>query len=229
MTSANVANVYITNHRRNTVAMPVAPTDFNINYDRNDTTSNVIGLGEINRVGDDKLKKITISSVLPIDSDEVQYTTVGKSHRWKKATSYLTFLKNIEQDKKPVRLVITGTNVTMMATMTLTYGMANGNAQEYVYTLTFTEYRPFKAVKLGSKNKLIKKGKGRSKPAGKINRGSKVTITGKAYSTPTAAKGKKVRKKTCYIMLISKGAKHPYYVKATNGSRVGWVGKEAIK
>lgn len=209
--------------------MPVAPTDFNINYDRNDTTSNVIGLGEVNRVGDDKLKKITISSVMPMDTEDVNYTTPNQSHIWKKATSYLTFLKNIEQDKQPVRLVITGTNITMMATMTFTYGMANGNAQEYAYTLTFTEYRPAKAYKLGRKNKLIKRGKGRSKPRGKINRGSRVTVTGVAYTTPNAAKGKKVRKKQCYIMLISKGTKHPYYVKATNGSRIGWVGKGAIK
>lgn len=211
------------------MALPVAPSEFSINYERNDTVTSVIGLGEINRVGDDKVKKISISSVLPMDSDMVDYTTIKKSHRWKKATSYLTFLKNIEQNKKPVRLVITGTDVTMLATMTLTYGMKDGNAQEYAYTLHFTEYKPVKAYKLIRKNKLIKTGKRRTKPTGKISRGSKVTITGMVYVTPSAKKGKKVRKRKGYIKLISKHKKHPYYIKATNGRRIGWVGKRAIK
>lgn len=227
---ANQVNCYITNSHGNRVALPVAPSDISINYETNDSSSVVIGKGEINRVGDFKLRKITINSILPINSDKVAYTTVAKKHRWVNATSYLTFLKNIEQSQTTCRLVLTGTDITMSANLKISYGMASGNAQEYTIQLSFTEHIPVKARKIGRKNKKItKKGKSRSKPTHKLSRGSKVLVNGTAYLTNNAKKGVMIRKRECRIKIISKKAKHPYYVQATNGVNIGWVARSAIK
>lgn len=209
----------------------MAPSDISINNETNDATNNVIGHGEINRVGDHKLKKMNINSVFPMDSDEVPYTTAPDGDMWRKATSYITFLNNIVESKKPCRLVIAGSNISLKANLQFTYGMSNGNAQEYSYNLIFTEYRPVMARKLGSskKKKVAKKGKPRSKPSHKINRGSTVLINGQAYLNKDAAKGVSIRKRQCNIKIVSKNAKHPFYVVATDGTPIGWVSKEAIK
>lgn len=227
---ANQVNCYITNSHGNRVALPVAPSDISINYETNDSSSVVIGKGEINRVGDFKLRKISINSILPINSDKVAYTTVAKKHRWVNATSYLTFLKNIEQSQTTCRLVLTGTDITMSANLKISYGMASGNAQEYTIQLSFTEHIPVKARKIGRKKKKItKKGKSRSKPSHKLSRSSTVLVNGTAYLTNNAKKGVMVRKRKCKITIVSKKAKHPYYVKATNGVNIGWVSRSAIK
>ncbi|TPR12401.1 hypothetical protein [Apilactobacillus timberlakei] len=226
-------NVYITNHRNKTVALPVSPSEIKVNFENDESTSKVIGLGEINRLGDKKLKSIKISSFLPLDSSKVSYTTVRKKHKWKNASSYITFLKNIQASKKPCRLVITGFKFSMKATINFTYGMSNGVNNEYTYELDFTEYRKIKAERIGKKhgrknNKIAKHGQRRSKPQHKINRGSKVLVNGMAYLTKNAIHGVMIRKRECNITLVSSNAKHPYYVVTTGGVAMGWVSKGAF-
>lgn len=230
MDIANTVNVYITNHRNNSVALPVAPTDIQINFESSDITSNVIGHGEINRVGDNKLKTVSINTILPLNSHKVAYTTANGEDTWIKATSYLTFLKNIQKDKKPCQLVITGTGISLSATLNVDYGMSNGNAQEYSVKLSFTEHRPVYAEHIGAgKRKIIKHGKKRAKPGHKVSLNSEVLVNGMAYLTKNATNGVMIRKQKCNITLISSGAKHPYYVKNIYGTALGWVGKGAIK
>lgn len=227
---ANTVNCYINNSHGNRVALPIAPSDISINYETNDSSSVVMGKGEINRVGDLKLRKISISTTIPLRSDEVAYTTIDGSQIWKNATSYLTFLKNIEQSQSVCRLVITGTDITMEANIKFTYGMSSGNAQEYSLQINFTEHIPVRARKISSKRKsIVKKGKHRSKPTHKLSRGSSVLINGRAYLTKNAKSGVMIRKRKCRIKIISKKAKHPYYVQATNGVNMGWVSRSAIK
>lgn len=228
-----IVNVYITSHRNNTVALPVSPSEVKVTFENDSSTSKVIGLGEINRLGDRKLKSIKISSFLPIDSSKVSYTTVRKKHKWKKASSYITFLKNIQASKKPCRLVITGFKFSMKATLNFTYGMENGINNEYTYELDFTEYRKIKADKVEKKhgkqsNKIAKHGKKRNKPQNKINRGSKVLVNGMAYLTNNATHGVMIRKRECKITLVSNKSKHPYYVVTTGGVAMGWVSKGAF-
>jgi hypothetical protein len=226
----NVSNVYITNSRNNTVALPVAPESVQVNYETADSTSTVIGKGEINRIGDIKLRQIEIKCYLPLDSSHITYATVHRKHRWKLATSYLTFFQNIFESKKACRLVITGTNITLRATLNYTYGMENSNAQEYMVDLKFTEHIPIKARKLATRHKrAIKHGKRRGKPSHKISRNSKVMVTGKVYHTSNAKTGKAIRNMKCVITAVAGRAKHRYHVKSVAGKNLGWIDKGAIK
>lgn len=231
MESANKADVFITNHRNNSVALPIAPEEVTVNYETGDSATTIMDYGQINRVGDKQLKKISIDSTLPLNSDVVSYTTSSKSSRWVNAESYLTFLKNIVNDKQPVRLVISGTDITTLATLQFTYGMKNGNAQEYVVTLNFTEYVPVFAekIRVTKKKKHAKKGKRRAKPRHKISRGTKVMVNGYAYLTKNAKHGVMIRKRKCHITMISKGSKHPYFVRDIYGTNMGWIGRGAFR
>ena len=213
------------------MGLPVAPSEVTVNYETSDSTSTIIGYSEVNTVGEEQLKQISISTILPLNSDRVSYTTVEKSNRWINADSYLTFLKDIEKSKLPCRIVITGTDITMLATLQFTYGMKNGNAQEYVIKLNFTEYVPIFAEKLRVNKKKVKAkhGKRRPKPRHKISRGSKVMVNGYAYLTKNAKHGVMIRKRKCHVILVSKGAKHPYYVRDIYGTNMGWIGRGSIK
>lgn len=234
MELANVVNIYITNHRNNSVALPVAPEEVSINDETDDATETIMGYRQINKVGEKKLRTITISSVLPLNTNNVSYVTAERSQRWINAESYLTFLKNIVNDKQPCRVVITGTDISMQATMTMTHGMKDGNAQEYNYQLEFTEFVPVFAEKIrhkrnGKTRRPVKKGKRRSKPSHKISRGSKVLVNGYAYLTKNASHGVMIRKRRCHVVLISKGSKHPYFVRDIYGTNMGWIGRSSIK
>ncbi|UQS85868.1 hypothetical protein MOO46_07720 (plasmid) [Apilactobacillus apisilvae] len=223
-------NFFITNHKNKTAELPVAPSAVKIRSETGDSVSTVIGLGEINRIGGQKLKSISISGFLPVNSKHIPYVTVRKKNRWKLATSYITFLKNIEKSKKPCRFLVSNAHISLKMTISaFEYGMADGNADEYQYTIEFKEYRPIKAERIHkvSKKKHAKKGVRRSKPQHKINRGSKVTVNGLAYLSKNATYGVQIRKQTCKITLVSKG-KHPYYVVNTSGTPMGWISRSAM-
>lgn len=223
-------NFFITNHKNKTAELPVAPSAVKIRAETGDTVSTVIGLGEINRVGAQKLKSISISGFLPVDNTHLPYVTVRKKNRWKKATSYITFLKNIEKNKKPCRFLVSNAHISLKMTISaFEYGMADGNADEYQYTIEFKEYRPIKAERIHktSPQKHAKKGKRRSNPQHKISRGSKVTVNGLAYLSKNATHGVQIRKQACKITLVSKG-KHPYYVVTTSGTPMGWISRSAM-
>jgi hypothetical protein len=50
--------------------------------------------------------------------------------------------------KKPIRLVISTTKVSLKSTIaSFEYGMKNGYDGEYTYTLSLKEFRPFEAKK----------------------------------------------------------------------------------
>lgn len=228
-----ISEFYFTNYRNNTCILPVAPSDVSIRAETNDSASTVIGLGEINRVGEQKINDIKISGILPNVAENLPYVT--KKPHWKYAESYIDFFKNIEKSKRHCRFVVTGTDISLPVTISsFEYSRSNGNINEYAFTLELKEYKPIAAEKLRintRKSTLVhaKKGKKRTKPMHKLSRGSLVTINGKAYLYKNATHGVFIPRRKCRITLVSKHAKHPYYVRSIDGYNMGWVSRSAIR
>ncbi|MCL0319387.1 hypothetical protein [Apilactobacillus xinyiensis] len=178
--------VYITNHLNKTVELPVAPAEMTIKKTTDDKKETVVKLGEVNRIGDNKLIEFSINIVIPTDIKHCHYLTAKNT--LSNGNKYITFLDKIYKSKKPCRVVLTTTSISVRATLNLEYGFKDGFAKEYACTLSFTEFKKFKAKKLkttGKNKKVAKKGKSRKKPAHKKSRGSKVKINNKKHKNVT--------------------------------------------
>lgn len=222
----------LTDNKNKTFALPVNPKEIQIDSGTDDKTVSVVKLGQINLIGDEKLKTIEITSTIPIKPKEAHYRSVSKPYA--KGQTYLDKLTKIYKSKKQVRLVITKTKISFKGIMAdFKYGMSEGYADEYTFTFKLIEYKPHKAKKIKKskkKKKVAKKGKSRSAPPKKVGRGSKVIVNGRLHlNSAGAGPGVTERNTTRKISLIAKGAKYPYHVTTLSGGARGWVSKSAVK
>lgn len=223
----------LTDSKNKTFALPLNPEEILIAGATEDSTVSVIKLGQINLVGDEKIKTIEIKSTIPVKPKEAHYLSITKPYA--KGQSYLDKLSKIYKSKKQVRLVVTKTKISFKGIMSeFQYGMTGGNADEYTYTFKLTENKPHKAKKVKKskkkKGKVAKKGKSRSAPPGKVGRGSKVIVNGRLHAGSNGSgPGATERSATRKISLIAKGAKYPYHVATLSGGARGWVSKSAVK
>lgn len=222
----------ITDSKNKTFNLPINPKEFTIDAATDDKTVSVVKLGQINLIGDEKLKSIEITSTLPVKTSGIRYLSTKKVY--KNGKTYVDKLSKLYKKKKPVRLVISGTKISFKGIISeFKYGMADGFADEYTYTLKIGEYKAHKAKKVKKKKKskkVAKKGKSRSKPPKKISRGSKVIVNGRLHRDSAGrGPGMTERNATRKISLVSPKAKYPYHVTTLSGGARGWVSKSAVK
>lgn len=222
--------VYLTDNKNKTIELPVNPQELKVNYETNDATEEVVKLGEINRIGEVKLRTLSIESILPVTTKNVRYVTASKP--LSSAQKYIDWIIAAQKSKKPIRLVVSGTKISLKMTVaSFNYGMENANADEYTFTLDLTEYKTYKAEKMKiAKKKVAKKGKSRPKPPKKIGRGSKVIVNGRLHVDsygrgPGQTEHNTIRK----VNFIALGRAYPYHVTTLSGGWRGWVKKSAVK
>ncbi|CAM3206510.1 phage baseplate protein [Lactiplantibacillus plajomi] len=227
---AKHVGIYLTDSKNSTFELPVNPEEIQISSETDDATETVVKLGEVNVLGEKKLRTVEIESILPVKTAGVNYVTATKP--LSSAQKYIDRILKIQKSRKPVRLVLSGSKISLKMTIAkFTYGFKNANSDEYTYTLSLTEYRTYKARKMKiTKKKVAKKGKGRSKPPKKIGRGSKVIVNGRLHldsygRAPGVTEHNAVRK----VNFIAPGRACPYHVTLLNGGWRGWVKKSAVK
>lgn len=219
-----------TDSKNKTFNLPVNPKEISLESATDDKTVDVVRLGQINIIGYDKLKSISLDFILPVETDGVHYLSTDDV--LETAQDYLDKFNAMYKAKKQVRLVVTDTEISFKGSVTsFKHALANGFAEEYDCTIKLTEYKPHKALKVKpKKKKTAKKGKSRSKPPKKISRGSKVIVNGVLHRD-SAGRGPGVteRNATRKISIVNSGAKYPYHVTTLNGGARGWVSKSAVK
>lgn len=207
--------------------VPVNPSEVKLKYETDNHTETITNLGEVNIPGKVKLTGISISSVFP--RKYAHYAITQTPH---KQETYVKKIKKMQSKNHKVRLVITKTNISMLMTISsFEYGMANGYADEYAYTLELKQYRKFGYQKLKNPKKRgrSKKGKSRSKPAKKVNVGSTVTVNGRlhadSYGRGLGMYEKNAKRKVLYIV---PGRKYPVCVGIGKTAR-GWVKMSEVR
>ena len=160
--------------------IPVNPSDVKLKYETDDHSEAITNLGEVNNPGTTKLVGVEIKSVFPTVG--AHYVATKTPH---KQATYVKKIKKIQSKNHKVRLVVTKTDISMLMTIaSFEYGLEDGWADEYAYTLELKQYRKFSYEKKKNPKKRgrSKKGKKRSKPAGKISVGSTVSVNGRLHA-----------------------------------------------
>ncbi len=118
------------------IRIPVLPPEYTVQSTQNNTTVNVIGLGDVALKGKRGLRSISFSSFFPkrYDADYCQFTRV------KKPKYYVDAIEKLKR-AGTVKLIITGTQINFACTIESFEWGENDGTGDIDYTLTFQEYR----------------------------------------------------------------------------------------
>jgi len=225
----NHLGFYLTNDLNETIELPVNPAEVTVKRESDDKSETVIKLGEVNLLGEDKLQEISIESSLPLDPKETHYATALEF--LSSAQDYIDWIENARKLKKPIRLVISNTKISLKSTIaSFEYGMKNGYDGEYIYTLSLKEFRPFEAKKIGIKQQPEKTVEERPSPPKKVGMGSTVIVNGQLHRDSQGnGPGQTEQNATRKITLVVPGATYPYHVTTLDGGARGWVKESDVR
>ncbi|MGQ5708831.1 hypothetical protein [Lactobacillus sp. PSON] len=209
------------------IQLPVNPADIKLKYQTDDNSQTIVNLGEVNTAGNLKLVSVQISSTFP--KRKPHYLA---SKKMSKPDTYISKIKSMQKKKHKVKLTVSTTKISMTMTISsFEYGLVNGYADEYAYTLELKQYRKFGYKKKKNPKRRGKKNKkSRVSPAGKVGMGSKVKVNGRLHrDSYGAGPGMYVKNTTMKVSLMAPGRAYPIHVATLGGLPQGWVKKSDVK
>ena len=122
------------------VRIPVLPAEYSVSSSQQNTTVNVIGLGEITLRGKRGLREISFSSFFPrrYDPGYCEFSSIKSPRR------YVDAIEKMKQ-AGTVKLIITGTPINFRCTIESFDWGENDGTGDISYTLTLKEYRSVNA------------------------------------------------------------------------------------
>lgn len=124
-----------TDDRKEVIKLPVIPSEIMIKSPQKNDIFESISMGELKLIGTKGLKAISLSSFFPVKD----YPFL--KDRTYKGFEYVNIIEKWRDNKKPLRLIITETNINIPITIDdFEYGINDGSGDVY-YTLSISEYR----------------------------------------------------------------------------------------
>lgn len=223
---------------KNVIQLPVNPEKLEVKYKGNNKTTEIISLGEVSVLKDRKLAQVSFSSFFP---DQSWFPAIRTTGDFKGAQFYKDYFQKVFDNKKPIRLIVTGIDVNMLVSVeAFDYFHQAGDHEDAYYTLDLLEYRPFKITEVVipeiSTPGLVEMPAVGVTPAAPVARtdteiviGSTVILNGRVHYDSYGAKpGKTFTNYTGKINLINLKGTHPYHVTTPTGGYLGWVKKENL-
>lgn len=139
-------------YKERLVQLPVNPEDLTISGAASNDTSDTVGQGEINDLGFQRLKELTISSFFPKSYNGELYINTGGN--FMDPQDYIKFFEDIKKAREPFRLIITDIDINMLVSIenfeyTYKYG-----TDDVDYELELKEYKEhnIRVLKPSAKN-----------------------------------------------------------------------------
>lgn len=144
---------FFAKYKERLVQLPVNPENITINSSMNNSSTDTVGQGEINNIGFEKLKELTISSFFPKRYGGELYINTGG--QFEDPDFYIKFFNDIKKAREPFRLIITDINVNMLVSIESFNHTYQWGTDDVDYELELKEYkehniRVLKASELGS-------------------------------------------------------------------------------
>jgi hypothetical protein len=227
---------FFINYDGQVVQLPVNPEKVEVKFSGNNSTTEIIQLGEINLLKDRKLAEISFSSFFPQDD---WFPAIRTRGQFKRPDFYKSFFEGIQEDKKPCRLIITGLNITMKTSVeNFSYYHQGGDHEDAYYSLDFKEYRDYHITQIpidpSLKRPTAPKKAATPAPAkaaapAQITKGCDVILNGRVHYDSYGSKpGKTFSNYKGKVNFINMKGSHPYHVTTPSGGWLGWVTKESV-
>lgn len=214
------------------VTLPVNPQSLQVISAGSNKTEEIVKLGEINLLKDIKLKTITIESFFPRSFNSSFLINALLSLE---PLYYINFINDIRNKKKPVRLVISDTNINMLVSIDdFEYGLDAGDI-DINYKLTLKEYKVYGArqatIKIENEEPVIEGVIENIRQKTDFSIGDSISLTGKIWSDKSGKKEKgnykNILGKINYIA-ADKTIDYKYQVADAQGKILGWISKNQM-
>lgn len=217
------------------VQIPVNPQTFNVKASGNNSTTEIITLGEVVTPKKRKLAEISWECFFPYES---WYPAIRTSGGFKSSDFYLDFIEGIRDDCKPCHLTVTGIGFDEDVVIeSFDYYHQAGDHEDTYYSISFKQYRshgvsilsrPAAGAKPVSVGAVNTNAKVNPKPK-EITVGCDVILNGRVHYDSYGSKpGKTFTNYRGKVNLVNKKGSHPYHVTTPSGGWLGWVTKESV-
>lgn len=220
------------------VQIPVNPSTFKVNTGGNNTTTEIITLGEIVIPKKQKLSSISWDCFFPYES---WYPAIRTKGGFKSAQFYLDFINKIREDCKPCHLTVTGIGYDDDVVIeSFDYFHQAGDHEDTYYSISLKQYRPYavsvisKTSATGQLSKTTAVGtvapEASVVPTPKeITIGCDVILNGTVHNDSYGDKpGKTFTNYRGKVNLINKNGTKAYHVTTPQGAWLGWVSTESV-
>lgn len=232
--------VYLTDNKNITIELPVNPSDIGYIAESIENAVTITSKGEVNQLsGGTKLVPFEFDFLLPKKPKQANYTT-AQSFKFNDDIGFINWITNWRVSNKPGRLVVTDGYINYPVTVSsFKREYVSGDDSMWKCSIKLTRFVDFGVRKYPPKpahtgtakpKPQPKRGAQRSKPVGKIGKGSMVTVNGRLYrdsngSGPGAIE-KNVKRK---ISNVAPGRKYPYHIITLSGGWRGWVSANSVR
>lgn len=220
------------------VQIPVNPEKLQVKTGGNNTTTDIIALGEVVIPGYKKLSSISWDSFFPYES---WFSAVRTKGAFKSSKFYVDFINKIRDDRKPCHLTVTGIGIDEDVVIeSFDYHHQAGDHEDTYYSISLKKYQSY-AVSIISEvdiqNQLkafTSMGSNSSNSSVSVSPkevtiGCTVILNGRVHLDEYGSKpGKTFTNYKCRVNLINKKGSHPYHVTTPSGGHLGWVTKESV-
>ncbi|EJT8453801.1 hypothetical protein N3400_002761 [Listeria monocytogenes] len=206
--------------------LPVNPGEIKLSVGTNNTTQEVLKLGDINILGGRSLVETSFSSIFPKDT-KANY--VNPKSQKRSPANWVKVLEDAKNKNKRVRLIVTECGVnTLMVIESFEWGYMDATG-DVEYSISLKEYRNYAA-------KYVKTVKKRVTPSRKppsnrpITIGCEVIVNGRLHrDSYGAGPGKTEVNARRKVNFIKPGRACPYHVTTLNGGWRGWVTAGSVR
>lgn len=215
------------------IQFPVNPPEVRIKVDGNNETIEVVKLGEINIAKGVKLATTSFESFLPSSN---KYPFIRTKSDFKGPEFYLDFINKVRLEKKPVRFIVSETNINMLTLIdSFEYGYMAAD-EDVHFNITLTEYRELrvKEVKITDyKSDRPQKKPEPSRPQTvnkQVTPGCDVIVNGRLHrDSYGSGPGKTLSNYNGKVNFVENSRSYPYHVTNTSGGWMGWVTKDSVR
>lgn len=211
--------------------LPVNPSEIKIVKQSNNSSNEVVSLGEINQIGADGLEEVSIDSFFPKEKNSkfVLYPS-----EFVNQDDFVALLKEAQAIGKRVRLTVTETKINILTTIESFEYVLKDASGDYYFTLELKQYREFGAKYVTTVKKKVSEAKKvavRPSPVTKtITTGCRVICNGQLHRDSYGSGPGVVEKNAERLVnFIAPGRAFPYHVTLLNGGWRGWVTAGSVR
>lgn len=226
-------NIYFEYQSTQVVQLPVNPEKLKIQIPGNNSTENVIALGEVSLLKLPKLSTLSFESFIPTINTGAY---VQKDATIYSQQFYIDAFKAISNEKVPVNFVVSGLGVNMQVSVEDFSYWWEGSDPDMYYSVSLKEYKnaavktvTLKKASSGKGSKVSEKKK-RANSSKSVTVGCTVKVNGRLHRDSYGnGPGKTEKNTTRKVNFIKKGRKCPYHVTTLEGGWRGWVSESSVE
>ncbi|CAD5900545.1 hypothetical protein R6Z02_01405 [Carnobacterium maltaromaticum] len=218
------------------VQFPVNPEEIKLKKSSNNSSVDIVQLGEVTEFSKTSLAETSFSSFLPA-TKEASY--VQTKNKFWKPSQYIDFIEKIRKEQKACRFIVSDTKINMLASIeNFEYSYEWGANGDVNFDIEFKEYREHAArfVKIVQQvtkpNKPVISGSGIQNGGTNkvVTQGCTAIVNGRLHrDSYGSGPGQTEVNATRKINFIANGRSHPYHCTTMDGGWRGWVTAGSVR